>query len=425
MSIESPPGIQNGFRRRNGVRARRRSQREEAQMQTSKTRRGAFAAVATIMALTITACAADNAGETGDSPPDTPTYRSPDGTCAAEPLEGVDYDRALELYEYFEEASTGIPQTEPLPEPVAPDTTVVFLDNGSAVGALMWDAAQRAASTAGVQLTRVDSGLDAQSINTAVSTVAENPPDIMISAAVDATFYQSQIEQLEAAGTTIVYGGSANGEQFGLLDSHSGLGATKVNGQVLAASAVVLTCGRSTDFVFYNIPEFSFSQIALDAANDFLAEVVPGSTMRVVDIPVATMDTTAGDAVISDLQANPDTEFFITVADQIQIGLKNKMDLAGIDVPGIGQWSLPPNIEQVASNLQAAAYAVDIAPYTWLLFDEGFRRHQGEDVVYDDWTPWVKGISRVLTEETAADYPNGLFVAYPGYVDEFAEIWGK
>lgn len=395
-------------------------------MHTRNARVAGLLAAMAALSLGVAGCTGTGTTDPSGSPEaEGPVYRDENGECAAPPLEGVDYDRASELFDYFSEASTGIPQTEPLPEPVSSDTTVVFLDNGSAVGALMWDAAQGAAAAAGAELTRVDTGLDAQSINSAVSTVVENPPDILISAAVDATFWQSQIEQLEAAGTTIVYGGSSNGEEFGLLDSHSGLGATQVNGEVLAASAVVLTCGRTTDFVFYNIPELSFSQIAQDSARAFLEEVVPDSTMRVVDIPVTTMDTTAGDAVISDLQANPDTEFFITVADQIQIGLQNKMDLAGIDVPGIGQWALPPNIEQVASGLQAAAYAVDLGPYTWLLFDEGFRRDQGVEVTYDDWVPWVKGISRVLTQESAAEYPEGFFVAYPGYEDAFAEIWGK
>lgn len=351
-------------------------------------------------------------------------YPDAAGACAAEPLEGVDYDTASDLIAYFEEEITGLPQTEPLVEPIDPSTTVAYLDNGTAVAGLIWAGLEAAGATAGVQLQRVDTGHDAQSINTAVSTVVESAPDILIAAAVDATFFQSQLEALEAAGTTIVYAGSSNAEQFGLLDSHSGLGASKVNGQVLGAAAVTFTCGTGTDFVFYNIPELSFSAIQLEAATDYLAEVCAECELRVVDIPVATMDTTAGDAVISDLQAHPETDFFITVADQIQIGLQAKMELAGIDVHGMGQSSLPPNVEQIASGLQAAGYAVDYFEYTWFMLDEGLRRHQGMDVVYDDWKIWVKAISRVLTQETAGEYPNG-FVAYPDMQADFAELWGK
>ena len=393
------------------------------------TMRGIVAAAAlTVVALGVAGCGSTT--DEGTNEPDSGTatdlvYPDESGACAADPLEGVDFDTASALIAEFEEKSTSLPVTEPLPEPVDPATTVAYLDNGSAVAGIIWAGLEQAAATAGVQLQRVDTGLDAQSINTAVSTVVENAPDILIAAAVDATFFQSQLEALEAAGTTVVYAGSSNAEQFGLLDSHSGYGASLVNGEVLAAAAITFTCGTGTDFVFYSIPELSFSQVQLDAATAYLEETCDECTLRVVEIPVTTMDTTAGDAIISDLQANPDTDFFITPADQMQIGLKGKMDLAGIDVHGMGQSSLPPNIEQIASGLQAAGYAVDYNQYTWFMLDEGLRRHQGVDVVYDDWVPWVKAISRVLTKETAGEYPDGIFVAYPGMQEDFAALWGK
>ena len=384
---------------------------------------GVFGAVV----FSLAACSA--VGNTADGDGDDASssgvvYPDENGECAVEPADGVDFETANALITEFEAASTSLPVTEPLPEAIDPATTVAYLDNGSAVSSIIWGSLEQAGATAGVQLQRVDAGLDAQSINSAVSTVVESAPDILIAAAVDATFFQSQLEALESAGTTVVYAGSSNAEQFGLLDSHSGYGASVVNGEVLAAGAVAFTCGTGTDFVFYSIPELSFSQVQLDAATEYLADVCPDCTLRVVEIPVTTMDTTAGDAIVSDLQANPDTDFFITPADQMQIGLKAKMDLAGIDVHGMGQSSLPPNIEQIASGLQAAGYAVDYNEYTWLMLDEGLRRSMGVEVVYDEWEPWVKAISRVLTMESAGEYPEG-FVAYPDMQSDFAELWGK
>jgi|GEM_PF-2354170 len=384
---------------------------------------GITAAAILVAAFGLAGCSTGGtpSGEQSDSAGAAPDAN---GECTASPRDGVDFDTASSLISRFEEAATSLPVTEPLPEPIDPATTVAYLDNGSAVASIIGTSLEQAAATAGVQLQRVDTGLDAQSINAAVSTVVESAPDILIAAAVDATFFQSQLEALQAAGTTIVYAGSSNAKDFGLLDSQSGYGASVVNGQVLAAAAVNFTCGTGQNFVFYNIPELSFSAVQLDAAKDYLAEVCDDCTLRVVDIPVATMDTTASDAIISDLQANPDTDFFITPADQMQIGLKAKMDLAGIDVRGMGQSSLPPNIEQIASGLQAAGYAVDYNEYTWLMLDEGLRRSMGVEVVYDDWEPWVKAISRVLTKESASEYPQG-FVAYPDMAADLAALWGK
>jgi len=352
------------------------------------------------------------------------SYPDADGKCSAQPAKGVNHDAAKSLISTFEEKATSLPVTSPLPKPIDPGTTVAYLDNGTPVASIIWGSLKQAGKVAGVQLQRVDTGTDAQSINAAVGTVADDAPDILIAAAVDATFFRSQLAALKKAGTTVVYAGSTNADKFGLLDSQSGHGASEVNGKVLAAAAITFTCGTGTHFVFYNIPEFSFSGVQLDAAKAYLAKNCPDCSLRVVNIPVATMDTTASDAIISDLQAHPDTDFFISPADQMQIGLKAKMDLAGIDVPGMGQSSLPPNIEQIAKGLQVAGYAVDYNEYTWLMLDEGLRRSQGVTVTYDDWEPWVKAISRVLTKKSAAEYPKG-FVAYPDMRADFAKLWGK
>lgn len=368
-------------------------------------------------------CSSGGGGSSPESSGDL-VYPADDGSCSSPPLDGVDYDKASALIADFEKKATSLPVSDPLPQPIDPATTVAFLDNGSAVAAAIGSSLEQATAAAGVKLQRVDTGLDAQSINSAVSTVVESAPDILIAAAVDATFFQSQLDALKAAGTTIVYAGSSNAKDFDLLDSQSGFGASQVNGEVLAAGAITFTCGTGSDFVFYNVPEFSFSGVQLDAATKYLASVCPDCTLRVVDIPVATMDTTAGDAIVSDLQANPGTDFFITPADQMQIGLKGKMDLAGLDVRGFGQSSLPPNIEQIASGLQAAGLAVDYNEYTWLMLDEGLRRNMGVEVVYDDWTPWVKAISRVLTAQNASEYPEG-FVAYPDMQKDLTALWGK
>lgn len=379
------------------------------------------AAVIASISLAAAGCAADSGSE---EPTAGVAYRDASGNCAAPPLEGVDFDAAQAFLKPFEQKATGLLVTQPLPKPIDPDTTVAYLDNGSAVSGLIWGFMEAAGQAAGVTMQRVSTGTSAQSINTALSTVVETAPDILVAAATDATFFQDQLKALEAAGTTIVYPGSTNAEEFGLLDSLSGHGASIENGKVLAASAVNFTCGTAKEFVFYDVPEFTFSQVQLEAIKEYLPTLCPDCKLRVVSIPVATMDTTAGDAIVSDLQAHPETEYFMTVADQMQIGLKAKQDLAGIDVPGIGHSSLPPNVEQIASGLQSAGYAADYNMYTWLLLDEGLRRHMGEVVAYDDWANVTQHMSRVLTAQNAGEYPHG-FVAYPNMVEDFKKLWGK
>ena len=391
-------------------------------MQRSTKKLTGTAAVLASMSLVLAGCAAS--GEAGGGEPGESIYPDAQGECNVEPREGVDFDTAVSIIESYQTEPDRLVVTEPLPEPIDPGTTVAFLNNGTAVAGLMWSFIEPAAQAAGVQISNVSTGADAQSINSALNTVVETAPDIVLGVGLDPSFYIDQLGVLEEQGTVIVSASITNAEDFGLLDSFGGRGASEENGRVLAAAAVSRTCGVGQEFVFYHVPEFPFSHVQLAATQEFLPEICEDCNLRVVELPVATLDTTAADAVISDLQAHPETQYFVTPADQIQIGMQSKQELAGIDVHGMGQSSLPPNVEQIANGLQDAGFAVDFDMFMWLLIDEGIRRHQGADVSYDDWATMNPLLSQVLTAENADDYKEG-FVAYPGFKDKFLELWGK
>jgi ribose transport system substrate-binding protein len=135
------------------------------------------------------------------------------------------------------------------------------------------------------------------------------------------------------------------------------------------------------------------------------------------------MSTGGSDAVLSDLQAHPETAAFITPIDEIQVGLPAKQDLAGIDVPGLGQSSTPPNIEQIAAGEQAGGFAVDLRQFMWLLLDQGLRLDQGMDYPEPDWAAINPNLSTILTHDTATDSADG-YVAVEDFADQFAALWG-
>jgi ABC-type sugar transport system substrate-binding protein len=391
-------------------------------MQRSTLRAGGALALAAALSLIVSGCVAGAGEEPTEAAP--LTYRDAEGACAADANAGVDLAAAEEFLDPFLTGPDGIFLTEALAEPVSPDTTVAFLNNGTVIAGLMQSFAQAAAETAGVHFQNVDTGTGADTINSALNSVVESQPDIVISAALDATFFQDQLAQLEAAGTTFVYVGAVNGDEFGVQDSVGGKGASEVNGRVLAASAVYFTCGTGTEFTFYHIPEFAFSQVQLESATEYLAELCADCNLRPVDISIT--EPSPSDKIVSDLQAHPESQFFVTTGDQFQIGLAQKAELAGIEnAVGIGHSTIAPNIGQIAAGEQTAGFAVDYNQYIWVALDEGFRRSQGDSAAYDDWATVVQSMSRVITPSTAGDYtsPAG-FIADPDMAAHFAELWG-
>ena len=177
----------------------------------------------------------------------------------------------------------------------------------------------------------------------------------------------------------------------------------------------------------YSIPEIPAGAIQNDAVPKALKKYCPDCTLRIVDISI--VDPSPADKIVSDLQAHPETQFFISLADQYQIGLADKASLAGIEnAKGIGQSSLPQNIEQIADGQEVAGYAVDFNMFMWHQVDEGLRTMQGMEVPYldGDWETAAKVLGQIITVRNAGDYsgPAG-YVAYDGYEDDFKELWGK
>ncbi|MFB2586338.1 hypothetical protein [Herbiconiux liukaitaii] len=355
------------------------------------------------------------------------TYVAEDGSCASGPAEGIDLEAADEVVASFEVPNEKILATEPLDEPIDPNTTAVYLNNGTPVAGLFQAGLQAASEAAGIKFVNVDTGTDAQSINSALNSVVELKPDIVFDQSVDARFFQDQLEQLKEQGAAIVYGGQLNAEEFGLKDSLGGAGSIEVNSKVLANAAISLTCGTATEFVMYSIPEIPASEIQNEAVPAALAELCPECTLRIVDISIS--DPSPADKIVSDLQANPQTEFFITLADQYQIGLDEKAQLAGLtNAYGVGQSSLPQNIQQIADGTEVAGYVVDFNMFMWLQVDEGLRTMQGMEVPYldGDWDSAAKAVSHIVTVRNADQYltPAG-YVALEGFEDEFLTLWGK
>jgi len=384
---------------------------------------GSIALVGAV-ALVAAGCTADaDPGDGGGTDAVELTYKAADGTCASGPADGVDYEASAAYIEAFQKPMTGLVITDPLPGDIPAGTRVVFLNNDSPVAGVMQSALEAAAAAAEVEFINIPTGVDAQSINSALNSVVEIAPEIVVSVAVDGTFWQDQMAQLEANGTSIVYASNPNAEELGQTDSLGGLAVSKVNGDVFAHAAINFTCGTGDEFVFYRIPELSFSEIQYQQALVTLGELCADCNLRVVDISIA--DPSPADKIVSDLQAHPETDYFLSAADQFQIGLSDKAALAGItNAVGMGQSSLPPNIEQIEAGLQNAGFAVDLDIFMWMLLDEGLRKQQDAWDGYSDWVVVGQAVSRILTQANSADYLAG-FVAYPDKETDFKALWGR
>ncbi|GAA3654692.1 sugar ABC transporter substrate-binding protein [Microbacterium marinilacus] len=379
-------------------------------MRGRRTRGLRSAALIAAGALALTACSSG-----GDSPDDA----APGDDAAG----GADVAAAEEfLAPWLGEGDKGLLIDEPLDAPVEEGTHVVYLDVGTPVSAVMWQNLQAPAELLGLRLERVEVGRDAQSINSALNTVVELAPDGVINITLDPIFFEPQIAQLDEAGIPIASGSVMNTVEYGLPEAFNGPEWMTTNGGVLAAAAVVRSGGAS-EYVFYNVPEFPFSALELEGAQDKLAELCPDCTLRVVDIPIAELGSTAADRVVSDLQANPATEYFMAAVDEVQIGLPQKLGLAGLDVDGIAMWTAPPNYEQIAAGEQDATLSVDLNLMMWTVLDQLLREMGDQSYEWPDVQTRAATLTRITDQSNAPEDPVLGYVAIDDYQDLFAANW--
>ena len=337
----------------------------------------------------------------------------------------VDLEAARASVEPLTSPPTEFPVTEPLAERPAPGTTVAFLDLGTPTSAKVYEELSKAAEAMGVELQRVQTGQSPQEINAAMNTLVESRPDAVIDVAVDPALFTPQLEALQEQGTVVVLQSVVNGEQFGFDDAQIAFGAAgaKVFGASLASAVLAETDGEATELVFYRVPELTFTPLMQEGAEERLEEQCPDCELRVVDISITEVGSTASRTIVSDLQANPETDAFIVSVDELQIGLPAAMQVAGMDVQGMGIAPTPINLQQIADGQQLGSLATDFTFLSWLAMDQAARGLAGQEYDYGFATEADPAIAQIVTADNVPSDPEEGYVAFPDYQEQFAALW--
>jgi ribose transport system substrate-binding protein len=154
-----------------------------------------------------------------------------------------------------------------------------------------------------------------------------------------------------------------------------------------------------------------------------LAAVCPGCSLRVVDIPITALGTTAPGLVVADLQAHPDTTAAIFPIDLAQVGLPAALKVAGIDLPHrIGVGPVPANLEYLKTGQEPVALGYDQPVQAWELLDQAARGIIGQKLT----GPASRGVPvmQFLTQKDITFNPKNGWTGYPNYAKRFEQLWG-
>lgn len=299
--------------------------------------------------------------------------------------------------------------------------TVAYMNGGSPVGTLLWEFLKPAAATMGVEVEQYKAGPGQNVTTDGFDSVVAARPDAVFDGAIDPARWSSQLEELRADGVKVIGTAIDNGEKYGLDPVQGGRADMERNGRLLA-NYVVGHMEPDADVVIYDVAELGFTRLISGTFVQEMRRICPDCKVRVSHIPVATIGNTAPNTIVSDLQANPDTNVAVFASDEVQHGLPEALRKAGIEIQTLGYAPDPVNLQYLKEGKETAVLATDLSLSVWTILDQAARELTGQRMT----GPQAEGLNVVqfLTpEDVTGDVSHG-WTGYPDYPERFAELWG-
>lgn len=329
------------------------------------------------------------------------------------------------------------PVSTPLEKKPDASTTLAYMDCGTPICALFRQLATPAAKTMGVKLDVIKTGQSADSVNGAFSSVLERKPDAIMVTALDPTIWQAQLEKIKAAKIPVVTTGIVNGDKFGLTTEPNtavfGKAASELSGK-LQADWVYAKYGEKANVQLNYVPELSFSALIRDAFKKELGSLCPDCKVRELKIPITSLGNKAPQAIVSDLQANPDTTVVVATNSENIVGLPAALKTARLNVAQEGQGveagktiatvggaGSPTTLEYLKNGQQTVDLALDAPVLSWTLVDAATRGALGQKLDPQQ----VKGLppEQFLSKSDIKFDASRGWTGYPDFGERFAKLW--
>lgn len=372
---------------------------------------GVVTALAICLGLLITACG----GGSGDS---TST-----GTTQSSEMEGTTSSTAAmeKVIAPYVGQPSQFPVTEDLTK-VPTGAKFVWAESGTPLDAEFGMLAEAAAKTMGVDLKRVKVGTSASSVSAGFDTIVALKPDAVLVPSISIELWSKQLKELQESNVPVVTAGVTGAEKYGIVTPQIAENYSELAGKLMA-NYVVAKMNPKANVAFYEVPELPFTSIMAEEFVAQLEAICPECSARVVQIPVATIGNTAPTAIVSDLQANPETDVVVFAADSTQNGLAPALAEAGIEVETLGAGPGPENLQGVKEGKETAVLAGDHGVMVWSMIDQAARELAGQKLT--GLQAEGLGIDMQFLDQKEVTFdPSKGWSGYPDYPERFAKLWG-
>jgi len=379
--------------------------------------------VVLLLAAGLTACGGGGSSSSATTESTPSEANTSETTESSKPTEasGGAMAEAKETISGFIGQPSPFPVTEKLKE-VPKGATIDYVDCGTPFCALTWELADAAGKTLGVKMQRVKAGEAASTVTAAFDTVIAQEPSAVIAGGFPMEIWANKLKELQAKNIPVVTTGIADAEEYGIEGAQASNRSSELEGELMAAYTFAEMTGEETNAVFYETPELSFTTIIAESYVSELEKLCPSCSVRVAKIGVEELGSKAPDTIVSDLQANPDTNVAALGSSEVWEGTPSALQAAGIEIEAVGSGPAPTELQYIKEGKYTAGLGFDEPVLAWSLVDEAARGIIGQKLTGLE----AEGIPvlQFLREEDITFDPSKGWTGYPEFAEKFAELWG-
>jgi ribose transport system substrate-binding protein len=386
------------------------------------TTRWVVLAVLAVLALALVGAACGGGSDTGSSSATEAEEATSGGEeeGAEEEEGGGGAAAAKEVVAPFIGQPSPFPVTEDLKE-IPKGAKVLYAECGTPICALFYQIMAPAAQTMGIDLERVKAGSAANTVSAAFDTIVSKKPDGVIVPAISIELWKNQLKELQEAEIPVVTTGVTGTEPYGIIAPQAAEASSNLEGELMA-NYVVAEMNPEANAVVYEVPELPFTTIIAEKFSEELGAICSSCSARTGKISVTEIGTTAPNTVVSDLQANPDTNVAAFATGESTAGLPAALQAAGIEVETLNNSPGPTELQYVKEGKETAALGFDLPVLSWTLIDQIAREMVGQELS----GPEAEGIPvlQFLTKEDLQYDVSKGWTGYPDFAERFAKLWG-
>lgn len=368
-------------------------------------------AAATGSVLALAACGSSSGAGTTSS-----TSATTNGAAAS----GPDVAAARKAVASYIGKPSPFPVTDKL-QKVPAGASIATVDSGTPVSSLLNQLLGGAAKTMGVKTQRFAAGQAATTTSAAFDSVVAKKPDAVLANGINIELWAKQLKTLQAMKVPVVASAVLGGKGFGLDVTQASEAESRRDGKAMA-NYVVAKMNPKAKVVVYDVPEIQLIGLIADAFTGELKRICPACSVRRVQIPAGTIANKAPNTIVSDLQANRDTNVAVFADDEVEIGLPDALAKAGIKIPTLGFAPTPTNLQYLKDGKETAALASDLPVLAWTQLDQVARGVTGQALT----GPEAQGLGVVqfLTKKDITFNPKMGWTGYPDFAVRFKKLWG-